>query len=343
MNKLGVGIVGAGWVAGEHIRAFNEHPHAEVVALCGRNEAQAKGRAVECGARCQVFTNYEEMLALPEVDIVVIATPPDVHREQAMAAAQAGKHLLLEKAMATNIADARAIRDAVASAGVKSAVSFVLRWNPLFEIIKTQLADDAIGKVFHGEVDYFHGIGPWYKQYAWNIKKDVGVSSLLSAGCHAVDALRWFMHGEVEEVFQMSTAGRGVDYSDYEYHPTSSTLCRFADGRTGKVTSCIEASQPYVFHIHLLGTHGTIRNNQIFSKRKYPGQSDWTTVPTILPDSGDVTHHPFTHEAAHLIECIRTGAESHVNIEDAYKTHEICFAADLSARERRPIRLPLEV
>ncbi|HOT50354.1 MAG TPA: gfo/Idh/MocA family oxidoreductase, partial [Candidatus Hydrogenedentes bacterium] len=94
--------------------------------------------------------------------------------------------MLLEKAMATNVEDARAIRDAVAKAGVKSVVGFVLRWNPLFNLIKTQLADGTIGRVFLGEVDYFHGIGPWYGQYSWNVKKDIGVSSLLSAGCHAM-------------------------------------------------------------------------------------------------------------------------------------------------------------
>jgi predicted dehydrogenase len=342
MKKLGIGIVGTGWVAGEHIRAFAGNPHTEVVALCGRHEAHAKARAVESGVRCEILTDYQAMLGMPEVDVVAIATPPNLHRDQAVAAARAGKHLLLEKAMATNLAEAREIRDAVREAQVKTVVSFVLRWNPLFEIIKAQLADDAVGKVFYGEVDYFHGIGPWYKQYAWNIKKDIGVSSLLSAGCHALDALRWFMGGEVSEVFQYSTRGGGTSYSDYEYDPTSCTLVRFADGRTGKVASCIESTQPYEFAIHLVGTQGSIRNNRIFSKPKYPGQTDWVTVPTVLPDSGDVRHHPFTPEVAHLVECIRTNTESHANIEDAFKTHEICFAADRSGAEGRPVQLPLK-
>ena len=342
MDKLGVGIVGAGWVAGEHIRAFEATGHSEVTALCARREAQASALAAERGVRCAIYTDYERMLADPRVQIVVIATPPDCHCAQAVAAAGAGKHLLLEKAISTTFEDARAIRDAVARAGVKSVVSFVLRWNPLFEIIKAQLADDAIGRVFFGEVDYFHGIGPWYKLYGWNVKKEVGVSSLLAAGCHAVDGLRWFMGGEVVEVFQYATFGRGADFAEYEYDPTSCTLCRFQDGRVGKVASCIECVQPYVFNINLVGTHGTIHNNRIYSKRKFPGQSTWVEVPTILPDSGDVAHHPFTHQAAHLIECIRTNRESHVNVADAFKTHEICFAADLSAREGRPIQLPLE-
>ncbi|MCC6155558.1 MAG: hypothetical protein IT367_17445 [Candidatus Hydrogenedentes bacterium] len=64
-------------------------------------------------------------------------------------------------------------------------------------------------------------------------------------------------------------------------------------------------------------------------------------MPTILPDSGDVTHHPFVHEAAHLVDCILANTESHCNVADAYKTHEAVFAADLSGKEGKPIKLPL--
>jgi predicted dehydrogenase len=341
MAQMGVGIVGTGWVSGEHIRAFEVNAHTKVVALCGRTEDAAKAKAAECGIQCDVYSSYEKMLAHPDVKIVSIATPPNVHKQQAVAAAEAGKHLMLEKAMATTIEDTKAIRDSVAKAGVKSVVNFVLRWNPLFEIIKSQIADDAIGEIMMGEVDYFHGIGPWYKQFGWNVKKDVGVSSLLSAGCHALDGLRWFMGGEIAEVFQYATYGKGEPFKGYEYAPTTCTLLKFADGRIGKVASCIECIQPYVFNINLVGAHGTIKNNNIYSKKKFAGQTSWTTVPTILPDSGDVTHHPFVHEAAHLIDCILGNRESHCNIADAYKTHEACFAADLSGKQGKPVTLPL--
>ncbi|MDX9971935.1 MAG: Gfo/Idh/MocA family oxidoreductase, partial [FCB group bacterium] len=233
-------------------------------------------------------------------------------------------------------------RNAVAKAGVKSVVSFVLRWNPLFDIIRKQLASEAIGRVFYGEVDYFHGIGPWYGQYSWNVKKDMGVSSLMSAGCHAVDALRWFMGGEVAEVFQYATQGDGPDFKEYEYPPTTTTICKFTDGRVGKVASCIECIQPYVFNINLVGTEGTIKNNKIWSRKMYPGQTTWVDVPTIMPDSGDVSHHPFTFEVANLVEAIRTNTESHANVADAFKTHEIMFAADRSGQEGKPVKLPLE-
>jgi len=341
MKAFGVGIVGTGWVSGEHIRAFEANPHTKVVALCGRTEASARAKAKECGIDCAIYTDYAQMLRHTGLDIVSIATPPNLHRDEAVAAARAGKHLMLEKAMGVTLEDIRAIRDAVRAAKVKSVVSFVLRWNPLFDIIKKQLAANAIGRVFYGEVDYFHGIGPWYGQYGWNIKKDVGGSSLLSAGCHALDALRWFMGGEVSEVYQLATAGKGKDFAAYEYAPTTVTVLKFADGRVGKVASCIECIQPYVFGINLVGTEGTIRNNKIFSRTSFPGQTSWAEVPTIMPDSGDVTHHPFKGEVNHLVDCIQTDTESHVNIEDAYKTHEIVLAADRSGQTGKPVALPL--
>ncbi|MBX3179368.1 MAG: Gfo/Idh/MocA family oxidoreductase [Candidatus Hydrogenedentes bacterium] len=341
MSKLGVVIVGTGWVAGEHVKAFQADSRAEVRAVCGRDAGRTKAFAEGLGLTCPTYTDLDAALKQDGIDIVSICTPPNVHKEQAVASASAGKHILLEKAMAVTVEDARAIRDAVSKAGVKSAVSFVLRWNPLFDIIKKQIADDAIGRVYMGEVDYFHGIGPWYKQYAWNVKKEIGASSLLSAGCHAMDALRYFMGGEVAEVTQYATAGGGPNFTEYEYSPTTCTILRFQDGRIGKVTSCIECVQPYVFNINLIGTHGTIKNNQIFSKTKYPGQTSWASVPTILPDSGDVTHHPFSNLASHLIDCIQRDVESHANIADAFKSHELCYAADLSGLEGKPVALPL--
>jgi predicted dehydrogenase len=107
-----------------------------------------------------------------------------------------------------------------------------------------------------------------------------------------------------------------------------------------KVASSVECVMPYVFSIHLLGDQGTIRNNQVFSKR-WVGQKGWATIPTILPDSGDVTHHPFRDEINHFVDCISKECESHANLDDAALTHEICFASEISAREKRPVSLPL--
>lgn len=339
-KNLGVGIVGTGWVSTEHIRAFEHNPHTRVVALCSREKARAQEKAATMGLQgCAAYDDYAKMLQDPNVHIVSICTPHNQHAEQAILAAQAGKHILLEKPMALDLPSLRALEKAVQKAGVKTVVSFVLRWNPLFQVIKSILAQKTLGELFYAEVDYLHGCGPWYRQYAWNIKKEIGGSSLLTAGCHAVDGLRWFLQREAVEIFAMANFSKNNPLK-YEYEPNSVTLIRFADGVMGKVASSVECAMPYVFNIELLGEQGTIRNNQLFT-RQWPGQTGWATIPTILPDSGDVSHHPFTGEIAHLVECIRTNRESHANVADAVKTHEICLATQMSAASRQPVSLPL--
>jgi predicted dehydrogenase len=337
---LGVGIVGTGWVTTPHIQAFERNPYTRVVAICSRERVRAQSRAESMGLKqCVAYDDYEAMLRDPDIHIISICTPHHLHAEQAIRAAEAGKHILLEKPIALDLPSLRALERAVRKSGVKTVVSFVLRWNPLFQWIKSVLAQRTIGELFYAEVDYLHGIGPWYIQYPWNIRKDMGGSSLLTAGCHAVDGMRWFLQKEAVEVFAMANFSKGNSLK-YEYEPNSVTLIRFGDGTIGKVTSSVECTMPYVFHIELLGEEGTIRNNQIFS-RKWEGQKGWATVSTILPDSGDVSHHPFHGEIDHLVDCIRTNVESHVNVADAVKTHEICLATGMSVGARRPVPLPL--
>ncbi len=340
MKELGVGIIGSGWVAGSHIQAFEANPHTEVRAIVSRDKARAAARAAELKlAHCRPFDRLEEMLASPDIHIVSIATPHHLHVEQGVAAAQAGKHLMLEKPVALDLAGLRKLQAAVSAAKVKTVVCFVLRWNPLFETIKAMLKDDVVGSLLYAEVDYFHGLGPWYAQYEWNVKKEIGGSSLLTGGCHAVDGLRWFMGKRAVEVSAYSNFSPHNPLK-YEYEPNSVTLVRFEDGTVGKTASSVECVMPYLFNILLLGEKGSIRNNQVFSKR-WVGQTGWATIPTILPDSGDVSHHPFKDQVSHFVECILSDRESHANLEDAALTHEICFASEISAREKRPVALPL--
>ncbi len=340
METLGVAVVGTGWVAGEHIRAYQANPHTEVRAIVSRNRDRGHAKAEEYGLQnCRGY-DLDEMLEAPGINIVSICTPHHLHAEQGVACAQAGKHLLLEKPVALNLEELRRLQAAVAAAKVRTLVSFVLRWNPLFQTIRSLLAEGVVGKLFYGEVDYFHAIGPQYSGYEWNIKKEVGGSSLLTAGCHAVDGLRWFMGKKAVEVFALANFS-AQNPLHYEYEPNSVTLVKFEDGSMGKVASSIECVMPYTFNIELLGDGGTIRNNQVFSKR-WAGQNGWATIPTVLPDSGDVRHHPFQEEIDHFVDCILNQRESHANIEDAALTHEICFASEISARENRPVQLPLQ-
>ncbi len=89
-----------------------------------------------------------------------------------------------------------------------------------------------------------------------------------------------------------------------------------------------------------MGDQGTIRDNRLFS-HLLSGQTDFATIPTVLPDSGDVSHHPFGPGLEHFITCIDQGRETEINLDEAINTHEVCLAVDLSAEEGRPVSLPL--
>jgi predicted dehydrogenase len=92
--------------------------------------------------------------------------------------------------------------------------------------------------------------------------------------------------------------------------------------------------------VEIFGDKGSVKNNRLWS-HKFPGQSDWIEIPAIAPDSSDVTHHPFQAQIDHFVECIERDVESHCNLEDAIKTHEVVFAAQECYRTGRPVALPI--
>lgn len=334
--EIGVGVLGTGWVAGEHIKSLQKIAGCRVVALCSRTVEGAQAKARETGAAdARIYATYEEMLADPNVAAVSICSPPDQHPEQTILAANAGKHILIEKAVANDPKSLGAMLQAVRQAGVKTLVSFVLHWNPEFLWIRRMIDAGSIGRIFLAEVDYWHNIGPQYGQYRWNVKRAVAGSALLSAGCHAVDALRWFVGDEAEEV----TAYSNKVNSEYEYDTNLAAIVKFRGGAIGKTSVSFDVKCPYAFNIDLLGEQGTIRDNKIYATEFFPGQTGWIEVPTIRPDSGDVAHHPFDGQLAHFIATIKSGVESPLNLEDAARTHALCFAMDRSAQEGRPVKL----
>ena len=133
-NRIyGVGIIGAGWVSGEHVKAYASNPNAKVIGIYSRTAERAKAKLEECGVEGKVFSSLDELLASPDIDIVSICSPPSVHAEQVIAAASAGKHIVIEKPLAMNMEDVRKMQKAVQDAGVSTVVSRALRGNTLFE------------------------------------------------------------------------------------------------------------------------------------------------------------------------------------------------------------------
>lgn len=341
MKNFRIGIVGMGWVAGAHIEALKSVAGAEVVAVCSRRALDPMALSAQHGIPLKVYTEFSDLLADDSIDIIDICTPHPLHPEQAIAAAQAGKHLIIEKPIGIDWASTCAVRDAIQAAGIQACVCFEVRYSRHAMAIRAALDKNLLGEVHYAEVDYYHGIGPWYGQYAWNIKKDFGGSSLLTAGCHALDLLRHYLPGPIEEITCYATQSKHTSFAAYEYPTTTVSLLRFADGPVAKVTSCIDCLQPYYFHQHLVGSAGSILDEKL-TTLEWPGLSKdlWTKLGTPTVDSGDVSDHPYQPQFQAFIDALQDNQPMpYTDFATAFETHKAVFAAERSAAERRPVKL----
>lgn len=337
MMTVKFAVAGTGWVTGEYFKSIINHPQGELYGVVSRDRSRAEAVLSEHGVEARVFDSYEQMVKDPEVDAVVLCSTPDARPERTILAAQHGKHLVIEKPLAMNKERLWDMAEALEQNPVTTVVSLVLRWNPMFEMAKSLIQDDALGRIFMAQLDYWHHIGPQYAQYRWSSQKELGGSSMLSAGCHAADALRHFV-GEVEEV--VAYGGRTWADSEYGFDPNAVALLKMANGGIGTVSSSLECTTPYKFNIRLLGEKGSLMNNELYTN-KIPGQTDYATIPTILPDSGDVTHHPFSDEIDDFIQAIQNGTKTRCDFFEGYKTMELCFAIDEAIATGQKVTLPL--
>jgi len=341
MNELKVGVVGLGWAAGAHIEGFKLAEGATVTAVCSRRDLDPAALETQFGLPLEVYHDYDAMLTEAGLDIIDICTPQHLHPQQTIAAARAGKHVLIEKPLATSFDDLKSMREAVSRAGVRSCVCFECRFSKQFQMTRAVVDEGLLGTLHYGEVDYYHGIGPWYGQFHWNVKKEFGGSSLLTAGCHALDILMWMMDAPVEEVTSYATRSSSEIFAPYEYDTTSVTIVKFAGGRIGKVASCIDCLQPYYFHVHLVGSEGSLLDDRFYSHRLGGLVKDrWSKFATSLVDSGDVTHHPYQPQFQAFIDAIQRDEEMPLtDFETAFESHRVAMAADLSAAEGRPVKM----
>lgn len=340
MKRIKVGVVGLGWVAGAHIDAFKKLQVAEVAAVCSRRKLLPQDVEKEFGVSAKIYNDYAEMLKDPDIDLIDICTEPHLHAQQAIFAAEAGKHVLVEKPLALSWKDAHAIARTVKKNKVRGAVCFECRFSQQFQLLRSIVDQNLIGSLHYAEVDYYHGIGPWYHPYRWNKTKKDGGSSLLSAGCHAMDALLMLLDGKVVEVHSMTTQSPHKDFAVYEYPTTSVTILKMNTGAAAKVTSCIDCLQPYYFHVHLVGSDGSILDNKLYTSRLKGLKKQWATLPTALVDSGDVHDHPYEPQFKEFVAAIQENRPMALtDLEIALETHRVIFAADESARTGKPVRM----
>src|SRR5919198_106267 len=358
-GKLGVAIAGVGWCASQHIVAFQRNAHAAITWLCARDAGHARDNLNKYGISvpdARMTTSYDEVLAAGDVDIISITTPNHLHADEAVAAARAGKHFVLEKPTGLDVTELTRIRDAVRASGVRTIVSFELRYSPFLKFARWLQTAGWLGTIRFARTQYLSHVTDWYSGWEWVRTRESGRSHLLAAGCHAVDALRWCSGLEPVEVSAFHTRFT----AGYEWPTSIVANMRLEHSAIGHVTSSTDFMLPYTFLVELMGDRATLRQdllqwldpafdagalaaaNPFPDVRLEPAGPSALRINCLMPDTADVTHHPFQAELDELIACVREGRETSLNVFEAQKTMEVCLAADRSATEGgRPVALPL--
>jgi len=341
MKKYNVGLIGYGWAGGAHIQAINGTSLAQVTAVYSSRPQDGAVLSARHQSPIETFTDLDALLRNDEIHAVSICSYPYQHREHVIAAARAGKHLIIEKPVTLSLSDAREVESAILASGVKVCICFECRFSSQFLATKAVIDAGLLGQVHYGEVDYYHGLGPWYGQFRWNIRKDAGGSSLLSAGCHALDALLLCMGGEVESVSCYTAQSESDFAAKYEYPTTSVTIVKFDNDRLGKVASVIDCLQPYYFHTHLVGSEGSLLDNRLHSQRIAGlDRQKWSQLSMKLVDSGDVSDHSYREQFQAFFSALERGEDMPLtNLREGMRSHRVVLAADLSVQLGRPVQM----
>jgi predicted dehydrogenase len=336
MNTLGVGIIGTGTWGTVHARTYGSMPGVKVAGVADLVSERAETLAEETGAKA--YTDYREVLADDAIQAVSIVTPDFAHAEIALAAAQAGKHILCEKPLAMTVEECEAIVAAAAKAGVKLMVDFHARWSPPFYKARQAIQKGDIGVPQHVYYRLNDRIFVPTEMLSWAAKSTV----MWFIGSHSIDTIRWFLDDEVDAVYAVARSevlkGMGIDTPDY-YQVT----LHFRSGATAQLENSwiLPNSQPNIIDLkcQIVGSKGALymdaSHNRTLEKyteteAAYP---DILVMPTVYGRQMGFAAESIRHFA----ECVRDDKELLVTGRDGLEVTKAICAIEESVRTRQPV------
>lgn len=339
MEHIRIAIVGAGVWGDTHAAIYREHPHAEPVAICDMNVARAQALAEKYGIT-KVFSNVDDMLADGDFDAVSIVTPDHLHADIAVKCAEAGKHMLIEKPLATSREDVLRIVEAARKANVRVMVDLHNRWSPPFAEAKRLVDDGQLGKLRNA---YFRLND--VKWVATDMLPWAASSSILwFLGSHSFDTLQWLFQSRVRRVYCVSTRGV-LDDLDVHTEDTFLTTLEFENGGIAHMENgwITPNGNPCVNDIkcNLTGDKGMIAIDASNHNLIQFYTEDKTIVPDVLVRNqihGRVKG--FAYESIRsFVDKLASGEPFTVSMEDAGRTSLAILAIMESAKTRMPVEV----
>lgn len=335
-EKLRVGLIGAGNMGRSHSQGWKLTPNGQITAVCDADEKRGRDLATELGVPW--FSDYKELVNGSTIDAVSIATPPFLHREVAIGAAQAGKHVFVEKPMAVEVDECERMIEAAEKAGVTLMVGQVLRFLSPFAKVLELIQAGSIGKPISASVVRISNAVGRDWSAPWRAKTALSGGMLLEINAHELDLLRC-IGGDVASVY---AAGGNYLHPDADYPDIAFVSLNFASGAVGSLYSSLASSLSETSG-HVQGDEGTIRYNGWGTR----GTLEWRRFdqeqPTVI--ALDTVQLPpgVAYELEQFAKAVQTRSAPVVPGLDGLKVVEIAHAAYESARTGRSIKLPKRV
>lgn len=310
----GVVVAGTGYAGSHFLQEASVNPKVQLIGVTSGRFARAREVADQYGV--VATRTFEELVELPGAEIVVIATPNDLHADQVITALEAGKHVLCEKPMVTSKEACTRVVAAARKTDRKIAIGQICRFSPYFRIAKDMYATGKLGEPLLVEGTYIHRVSPPLKSW-W---EDTAPASLavLGGGVHPIDLMRWVV-GDIAEV--KSATSSAMVLGEVGLHDNVVADLQFENGCPGRVYISLSAVRPYSIDISVSGTKGTVVNDRVFLDSD-PEDGGFATIPVELK-----REHPyFAEELVDLIESIENDRQPLVTAEDAARTVMVCLA-----------------
>ncbi|MFO8079745.1 MAG: Gfo/Idh/MocA family oxidoreductase [Armatimonadota bacterium] len=313
-GNVNYGVIGAGIQGEKHIEVASLAPNATLVAVCDVNEEAARSMALKHGAK-HVLTDWQDLLAIDEIEAVSIALPDHLHREVTVAALQAGKHVLLEKPMATSVEDAEAMVAAQKAAGTRLMINWSNRWMPPFAKTKQRLDAGDLGDPLYCYARLNNTTYVPTQMLSW--AADTKLPFWLI--CHRYDLARWYFGCEAKKVTAVSRSvvlkEMGIDTPDFYQ-----TTVEFEDGQVGNFESCwiLPESMPYLVDskFQLVCSGGYVNVDPTPPVHQLATEDEYAHEGFLF---SNVMGQPvgFVRQAIeHFINCCVTGSEPLITGED---------------------------
>ncbi|MFO0907740.1 MAG: Gfo/Idh/MocA family oxidoreductase [Isosphaeraceae bacterium] len=351
MASHGFGIIGCGMIAEFHTRAINEIPGSRVVAVYDTKLANAERIAQLAGEGCRTFSSLDEMLALPEIDVVSVCTPSGAHMNPGVACAQAGKHVIVEKPLEITVPRCDAIINACDRAGVRLCAIFPSRFSEANLALKTAIDTGRFGKLTLGDTyvkwyrtQEYYDSGGWRGTWALD-----GGGALMNQAIHNVDLLQWLM-GDVASVFAMTDT---LAHTRIEVEDTAVAVLRFKNGALGVIEAATSAYPGLLKRTEIHGDRGSARIEQddvtLWDFQvKVPSDSAIHAAMSAgasgfkagASDPRGITHLGHRDQISDFLQAIDEGRAASVDGREGRKAVEIIRAIYYSARTGAPVSLP---